>query len=117
MLHLSPSPELSSGILPYYGLSHADGKMSILFEGLTKTEAEEYLTTKHSKYNDYHSVYIPNVVQAIESYCFCQDEIISNDWNVHMFRDGTYPGHPVISGGVKLPTGGPHSGRTWQERI
>ncbi|KAG1830488.1 hypothetical protein DFJ58DRAFT_736960 [Suillus subalutaceus] len=89
-----PPPNPTAGTIPYQGLAHADGKAVISFE-----------------------VYIPNVVNAIESYCFCQDEIISNDWNIHMFRDGTYPGHPVIPGGVKLPTGGPRSGRTWQERV
>lgn len=104
--------------MPYVGLSRADGKTTISFEGLTRSQAEHYiLTSPLAQYNDYHSVYIPNVICAIESYCFCQDQIIANDWNVHLFRDGTYPGHPVIPGHVKLPTGGPRSGRTWQERI
>jgi hypothetical protein len=111
------SSESTSGTLPYHGPSRADGKTTISFEGLTRSEAEYFNTTEYAKYNDYHSVYIPNVVHAIESYCFCQDELIANDWNVHLFRDGTYGGHPVIAGGVKLPTGGPRSGRTWQERI
>ncbi|KAG1886228.1 hypothetical protein F4604DRAFT_1675877 [Suillus subluteus] len=118
MHNLTPSPPISTaGTIPYQGLACVDGKAVISFEGLTKTKAEEYLTSENEKYNNYHSVYIPNVVNAIESYCFCQDEIISNDWNIHMFQDGTYPGHPVIPGGVKLPTGGPHSGWTWQEHV
>ncbi|KAG1779793.1 hypothetical protein EV702DRAFT_1195150 [Suillus placidus] len=41
----------------------------------------------------------------------------ANDWNIHLFRDGSYPGHPVIARGPKLPTGGPCSGRTWQEHV
>jgi hypothetical protein len=47
----------------------------------------------------------------------CQDEFIANDRNVNLFRDGTYPGHAVIPGSTKLPTGGPRSGRTWREWI
>ncbi|KAG1753436.1 hypothetical protein EDB19DRAFT_2021567 [Suillus lakei] len=72
---------------------------------LTKSEAESFLLTEPAKYNDYHSIYIPNVIHAIESYCFCQDKLITNVWNVHLFHNGSYPGHPVISGGTKLPTG------------
>ncbi|KAG1777543.1 hypothetical protein EV702DRAFT_1045286 [Suillus placidus] len=34
-----------------------------------------------------------------------------------MFQDGTYSGHPIIPGGLRLPTGGPRSGRTWHERV
>lgn len=54
---------------------------------------------------------------SIESYCFCQDKIIANDWNFHLFHNGTYSEHSVILGHMKLPMGGPHSGRTWQEHI
>ncbi|KAG1771694.1 hypothetical protein EV702DRAFT_1201871 [Suillus placidus] len=118
MNHLSETPEVpTDGTIPYCGLSHADGKSCITFKGLTKSEAKAYKLTEHSQYNDYHSVYMPNIVHAIESYCFCQDELIANDWNVHIFHDGSYPGHPVIAGGAKLPTGGPHLGCTWQEHV
>jgi hypothetical protein len=116
MLSLSAEAfEPTSGTIPYRGLARVDGKTAISFKGLTRAHAEQYLTSTYVQYNDYHSVYIPNVIHAIESFCFCQDNIIANDWNVHMFRDGTYPGHPVIPGGIKLPTGGPRSGRTWKE--
>ncbi|KAG2747592.1 hypothetical protein P692DRAFT_20819494 [Suillus brevipes Sb2] len=108
----------TSGTMSYTGLSCADGKTTISFEGLTHSQAEHYLLTSPlAQYIDYHSVYIPNVIYAIESYCFCQDQIIANNWNVHLFRDGTYPGHPVIPGHVKLPTGGPRLGWSWQERV
>lgn len=107
----------TSGNISYHGPARADGRTEISFTGLTRAEAEEYLNSESAKYNDYHSVYIPNVVQAIESFCFCQDEIIANDWSHHMFQDGSYSGHPTISGGAKLPTGGPRSGRTWHERV
>ncbi|KAG1875988.1 hypothetical protein C8R48DRAFT_768831 [Suillus tomentosus] len=80
---------------PY--MSHANGGTSPIID---------------TKYNDYHSVYIPNIMQAIESLCFCQDEIIMNDWNPHMFQDRSYFGHPIISGGAKLPTEGPQSEQT-----
>ncbi|KAG1769716.1 hypothetical protein EV702DRAFT_1049596 [Suillus placidus] len=93
----SPSPAPMSGTIPYRRITCADGQTA--------------------KYNDYHSVYIPNVVEAIESFCFCQDRIIASDWNSHMFQDGAYPGHPVIPGGLRLPTGGPRSGRTWHEHV
>ncbi|KAG2740855.1 hypothetical protein P692DRAFT_20822519 [Suillus brevipes Sb2] len=73
--------EPTVGTLPYHGQSHYDGKHTISFEGLTKSEAEHYLTTDYAKFDDYHSAYIPNVVQSIESFCFCQDELIANDWN------------------------------------
>ncbi|KAG2139787.1 hypothetical protein DEU56DRAFT_912053 [Suillus clintonianus] len=106
----------TSGTIPYHGLPRADSKTTISFEGLTKSEAESFLLTEPAKYNDYHSVYIPNIIHTIKLYCFCQDELITNDWNIHLFHDG-YPGHPVISGGVRLPTSGPRSGRTWQERV
>ncbi|KAG1723342.1 hypothetical protein EDB19DRAFT_1916168 [Suillus lakei] len=118
MLNIPDPTEVpTSGTIPYRGLSHADGKTSITFEGLTQSKAEAYLQTDTSQYNDYHSVYMPNIVHAIESYCFCQDELITNDWNIHLFRDGSYPGHPVISGGTKLSTGSPRSGCTWQEHV
>ncbi|KAG0701120.1 hypothetical protein DFH29DRAFT_876122 [Suillus ampliporus] len=111
MFNLSdPSQVPTSGTILYHGLSRVNGKTTISFEGLTKSKAEAYLLTDYAKYNDYHSVYMPNIVYAIESYCFCQNELITNDWNVHLFHDRLYPGHPVISGGVKLPTGGPHLG-------
>ncbi|KAG1874025.1 hypothetical protein C8R48DRAFT_669660 [Suillus tomentosus] len=109
------APTPTEGTFPYQGPSRPDGRKYVSFEGLTRLEAEEYPSSEFVKYNYYHSVYIPNVVQAIESYCFCQDEIIANDWNYHMFRDGSYPGHPIIPGTVKLPTGGLRFGRTWHE--
>ncbi|KAG1855177.1 hypothetical protein DFJ58DRAFT_745538 [Suillus subalutaceus] len=118
MLSLSAeSFEPTTGDIPYHGHLRADGRTTILFDRLTNAHAEQYLTSTYAQYNDYHSVYIPNVIHTIESFCSCQVNIISNDWNVHMFRDGTYAGHPVISGGIKLPMGGPRLGRTWQERI
>ncbi|KAG1854017.1 hypothetical protein F4604DRAFT_1932988 [Suillus subluteus] len=95
----SPPPVSKQGSILYRGLPCMDGRTIITFEKLTRPEAEEYLTTENAKYNNYHSVYIPNVVHAIESFCFY----------------GSYSGHPVIPGGIKLPTGGPHSGRTWKE--
>ncbi|KAG1848669.1 hypothetical protein F4604DRAFT_1687631 [Suillus subluteus] len=45
------------------------------------------------------------------------DQLISNDWDVNLYRDDTYPGHPVIPGYPKLPTGGPCSVRNWSERV
>ncbi|KAG1846513.1 hypothetical protein C8R48DRAFT_677840 [Suillus tomentosus] len=111
-----PYPAPTSGNITYHGPARADGRTEISFIGLTYMEAEEHLNSESAKYNDYHSVYIPNVVQAIESFCFCQDKIIANDWSPHMFQDGSYSGHPTIPGGAKLPIGGPRSGRTWHER-
>jgi hypothetical protein len=112
------SPPLPTvGTIPYHGPSRYDGKHTISFEGLKQSDAEHYLTTDYAKFDDYHSAYIPNVVQSIESYCLCQDELIANDWNVNLFRDASYPGHVVIPGNTKLPTGGPRSGRTWRARI
>ncbi|KAG1832595.1 hypothetical protein F4604DRAFT_1945958 [Suillus subluteus] len=113
----SPPPVSKQGSIPYHSLARTDGRIIITFEKLTRPEAEEYLTTESAKYNDYHSVYIPNVMHAIESFCFCQDKFIANDWDTHMFRDSSYSGHPVIPGGIKLPTGGPCSGQTWKERL
>ncbi|KAG1774933.1 hypothetical protein EV702DRAFT_1199773 [Suillus placidus] len=113
----SPSPTPMSGTIPYRGLTRADGRMVISFNGVTHLEAKQHLMTKHAKYNDYHSVYIPNIVEAIESLCLCQDGIITSNWNSHMFQDGTYSGHPIIPGGLRLPTGGPRSGQTWHEHI
>ncbi|KAG1856756.1 hypothetical protein F4604DRAFT_1931750 [Suillus subluteus] len=103
----SPPPVSKEGSIPYRGLARVDGRTIITFKKLTRPEAEEYLTTENAKYNDYHSVYILNIVHVIESFCFCQDELIANDWDTHMFRDSSYSGHPVIPGGIKLPTGGP----------
>ncbi|KAG1776556.1 hypothetical protein EV702DRAFT_1198252 [Suillus placidus] len=41
MNHLSETPEVpTDGTIPYHGLSHADGKSYITFEGLTKSEAK-----------------------------------------------------------------------------
>ncbi|KAG1739626.1 hypothetical protein EDD22DRAFT_851929 [Suillus occidentalis] len=118
MLTPSESPDVTFGTLPYHGFSRADGRTTIAFEGLTRSQAQHYLLTSPlAQYNDYHSVYFPNVICAIESYCFCQDHIISFDWDMDSYRDGTYSGHPVIPGHVKLPTGGPRSQRTWQERV
>jgi hypothetical protein len=110
-------PIPTTGSMPYHGPSHHDGRTVITFDRLTQSDAEGYLSTDYAKFNNYHSPYIPNVVHAIESFCFCQDELIANDWNIHLFRDETYPGHVVIPGDTKLSTGGPRSGRTWQERI
>ncbi|KAG1747468.1 hypothetical protein EDB19DRAFT_1826191 [Suillus lakei] len=81
----SKSFETTNGSIPYTGSLHTDGKTSIAFEGLTRAQAKQYHMSMFAQYNDYPSVYIPNVVHAIESYCFCQDQIIANDWNVHMF--------------------------------
>ncbi|KAG2747605.1 hypothetical protein P692DRAFT_20875284 [Suillus brevipes Sb2] len=107
----------TTGTISYYGLSRYDRRTSITFKGLTQSEAENYMKTNLAKYNDYHLVYISNVVHTIKSYCLCQDKLITNDWNVHLFRDSTYPGHPVLPGNVKLLTGGPRSGRTWREHV
>ncbi|KAG2338263.1 hypothetical protein BDR05DRAFT_1004402 [Suillus weaverae] len=115
--HHSPSPAPMSGTIPYHRITRVDGQMVISFDRITHLEAKQHLMTKYAKYNDYHSVYIPNVVEAIESFCFCQDRIIASNWNSHMFQDGAYPGHPVIPGGLRLPTGGPRSRRTWHERV
>ncbi|KIK32484.1 hypothetical protein CY34DRAFT_19020 [Suillus luteus UH-Slu-Lm8-n1] len=118
MLNPSKSFDEIFGTLLYLGLSCADGKINITFKGLTHSQAQHYiLTSPLAQYNDYHSVYIPNVIYAIESFCFCQDQIISLDWNEHLFCDGSYLGHPVIQRHVKLPTGGPCSQQTWQEHV
>ncbi|KAG1779795.1 hypothetical protein EV702DRAFT_1043678 [Suillus placidus] len=84
--HPLPSPVLMSGTIPYRGITRADGRTKISFDGITHLEAEQHLTTKYAKYNDYHS-------------------------------DRAYPGHPIIPGGLRLPTGGPQSGRTWHECV
>ncbi|KAG2740921.1 hypothetical protein P692DRAFT_20880955, partial [Suillus brevipes Sb2] len=112
----SLSPPLT-GTIPYRGPLRSDGRKVITFEGLTHLDAEEHVLTVRANYNDYHSVYIPNVIEAIKSYCYCQDGLITNDWNTNMFQDSSYSGHPVIAGGHKFPTGGPQSGRTWHEHV
>jgi hypothetical protein len=102
---------------PYRGILRSEGRQSISFEGLMQHDAEAHLTTERTRYNDYHSVYIPNVANAIDSFNYCQDGLIALDWDMAQFQDGSYGGHPVIPGEMKLPTGGPRSPRTWHERV
>lgn len=72
-------PEPTVGVLPYNGPSCYDRRTVVIFEGLTQSKAEEYLITNYAKFNDFHSMYIPNIVHTIESHCFCQDKLIAND--------------------------------------
>ncbi|KAG2737484.1 hypothetical protein P692DRAFT_20697834, partial [Suillus brevipes Sb2] len=66
---------------------------------------------------DFHSLYFPHVTNAISSFNFCQDQLIANDWDVELYHDDSYAGHPVIITEPKLPTGGPRSGRDWSDRL
>ncbi|KAG1779794.1 hypothetical protein EV702DRAFT_1043677 [Suillus placidus] len=97
MNHFSKTPEVpTDGTIPYRGLSHTDGKTCITFEGLTKSKAEAYLQTEISQYNDYHLVYMPNVVHAIESYCFCQDELITMSYYLRVLYNVVYNDNTII---------------------
>ncbi|KIK34739.1 hypothetical protein CY34DRAFT_17509 [Suillus luteus UH-Slu-Lm8-n1] len=99
-----PTPPPMMGAFPYHGIIHLDGWTQISFDGLTQHDVKAHLTMEHARYNDYHSVYIPNVVHAIDSFNFCQDGLIALDWDMAQFQDGTYGGHPVIPGLHVIPT-------------
>jgi hypothetical protein len=87
-----------------------------LLEEIIPHDAGTYRHTKIAQLNDYHSFYFANIVNAISSYLFCQDQLISNDWDIELHRDDMYLGHPVLPGNPMLPTGGPCSIRDWSDR-
>jgi hypothetical protein len=88
-----------------------------LLDSISPHDAERYRQTEIAKLNDFHSFYFANVVHAVSSFLFCQDQLIANDWDVEMYRDDTYPGHPILPGNPTLPTGGPRSMRDWPDRV
>ncbi|KAG1773722.1 hypothetical protein EV702DRAFT_1200855 [Suillus placidus] len=53
--HPLPSPVPMSGTIPYRGITRADGRTKISFDGITHLEAQQHLTMKYAKYNDYVS--------------------------------------------------------------
>lgn len=86
-------------------------------DDITPHDAEAYGDTQLARLHDNHSLYFSSVINAIASFLFCQDQLIANDWDVNSYRDDTYPGHPVVAGDPKLPTGGPRSTRDWSDRV
>ncbi|KAG1850193.1 hypothetical protein DFJ58DRAFT_842469 [Suillus subalutaceus] len=96
-----PKPNLFSKMTPFYQVH-----LSTVLDGISPRDANTYLTSEVASFSDFHSVYFHHVANAIASYCFCQDQLISIDWEVESYQNDDYPGHKTLTAGnIDLPSG------------
>ncbi|KAG1845846.1 hypothetical protein F4604DRAFT_1936768 [Suillus subluteus] len=108
-----PKPNCFLKMTPFYQVHP-----STVLDSISPRDANTYLMSKVASLSDFHSVYFHHVANAIASYCFCQDQLISIDLEVEAHQNDDYPGHKTLTAGnIDLPSGGPCSQCDWPKRI